>query len=102
MAQKLIVFWKLHSMSKDVAKKAACEGGKTYTVTPQRSEFPVDKIPQEAILEIMKEHGERPEVNPFRGMMVEHTFAEITSWKIASTFEQPKTKIEKYEEGTLL
>lgn len=102
MAQKLIVWWKHYSMSGDVAKKAVCEGGKTYTITHRVSEFSADKDPKEAVAEIIKEHGERPEVNPFRGMLTEHTFAEITGWKIANSSEKPKTEEAKHEELSLL
>lgn len=104
MARKrLIVFWKLFSMSGDVAKKAMCQGGKTYIETPQISEFPPDTDPEKAAAEILSKHGERPkDVNPFRGIASEHSFAEITGWKVADAYEKTTVKEERHEELPLL
>ena len=99
--KRLIVFWKLHTMSKDVAKKAMCEGGKTYAITPQIAEFPADTDPVEAYKSIIAKHGERPEVNPFKGMSTAHTFAEITGHKIADAYEKTEIKEIKTEELSL-
>ena len=82
--KKLIVFWKLLSMSKDVAKKAECQGGKTYKVEPKKSEFPADKDPDQAIEEIYREFGRREDFwnGPMKSVMVAHSFAEIVGHKI--------------------
>lgn len=75
--KKLVVVFQIYSMSDGIAKKAVCEGGKTYTVTPMEREFPEGTTEAEADRIILDEFGRRPPHDPYKSIHTGHKFAEI-------------------------
>lgn len=88
--KKLIVFFKVHTMSDHVAKKAACEGKKGYRVKQKQAEYPEGTSFEAASEDIYRQFGRRPDNgNPFKSIVVPHSFAEIVSYTIAESRVKP-------------
>ena len=80
--KRLVLFWSLCSMSKDVAGKPF-DSKKSYKQTHHRTDFPEAMPPEMAIEALNQKHGYRPE----KPMHIEHKFAHIRSWGIADVAE---------------
>jgi hypothetical protein len=84
----LRVFWRLCTMSDQVARKAQIDGKKEYRRKPMREDFPAAMDIEEATKVLCDTHGWRPE----KPMHIKHQFAEIIGHKIVEAPE-PQTAI---------